>query len=70
MLQALQFMMDVVNRRQYKLMTEIHKESQINNIMEKTDKQNSSDETCPVWVYGSIVIRDPETQKEIVKIPG
>ncbi len=51
-------------------MIEIHKESQINNIMEKTDKQNSSDETCPVWVYGSIVIRDPETQKEIVKIPG
>lgn len=63
-------MTGVVNRRQYKLMIEIHKESQINNIMEKTDKQNSSDETCPVWVYGSIVIRDPETQKEIVKIPG
>lgn len=43
----------------------------LNNIMElNNDDNKSSDETCPLWVYGSIVIRDPETQKQIAKIPG
>lgn len=42
----------------------------LNNIMELHNDKSLSDETCPVWVYGSIVIRDPENQKPIAKIPG
>lgn len=43
----------------------------LNNIMElNNDSKNATDETCPVWVFGSIVIRDPETHKQIAKIPG
>ena len=71
MLKAQKYMTAADNRRVYNNMEKHQPEITLNNIMElNNDDNKSSDETCPLWVYGSIVIRDPETQKQIAKIPG
>jgi len=71
MLKELLYTMHVAHRRQYKNMPKNQPQIALNNIMELNNNDKSaSDETCPVWVYGSIVIRDPENQKPIAKIPG
>lgn len=44
-------------------------EPTLNTVMKSSD-HTPVEETSPVWVFGSIVIRDPETQNPIAKIPG
>jgi hypothetical protein len=44
-------------------------ESPLNNIMSNTEKKTTlpPDEQCNLFVYGSLTIRDPDSQVELLK---